>query len=173
VRNLAGRSAKAARETAELIEGSVEKAVKGSEIANQTAAALEDIAKGITQASSLINEIAIASNEQAEGIAQVNMGLNQIDLVTQQNTAHAEESAAAARELSAQAAQLQERLDRFTLKKKPQRDLPPDSSQWQIPQLSRDPEDYYRDNEAMPDEEDEQMDYNQTINLDDSEFGKY
>jgi methyl-accepting chemotaxis protein len=173
VRNLAGRSAKAARETAELIEGSVEKAANGSEIANQSAEALDEIAKGIFQASSLINEIAIASNEQAEGIAQVNKGLNQIDQVTQQNTAQAEESAAAAQELSAQAVQLQEMLDRFTLKKKSQRDLPPDSSQWQIPQLPRDPEDYYRDNEAVPDKEDEQANYNQTINLDDSEFGKY
>jgi methyl-accepting chemotaxis protein len=173
VRNLAGRSAKAARETAELIEGSVEKAVNGSEIANQTAAALEDIAKGIIQASSLINEIAIASNEQAEGIAQVNKGLNQIDQVTQQNTAHAEESAAAAQELSAQAVQLQGMLDRFTLRKKPQRDLPADSSQWQIPQLPLEQEDFYQENNSSPDEEDEQVDYNQTINLDDSEFGKY
>jgi len=173
VRNLAGRSAKAARETAELIEGSVEKAVNGSEIANQTAAALEDIATEIIQASSLINEIAIASNEQAEGIAQVNKGLNQIDQVTQQNTAHAEESAAAAQELSAQAAQLQEMLDRFTLRKKPQRDLPPDSSQWQIPQLPLEQEDFYQENDSSPDKEDEQVDCNQTINLDDSEFGKY
>ena len=173
VRNLAGRSAKAARETAELIEGSVEKAVNGSEIANQTAAALEDIAKGIIQASSLINEIAIASNEQAEGIAQVNKGLNQIDQVTQQNTAHAEESAAAAQELSAQAVQLQGMLDRFTLRKKPQRDLPADSSQWQIPQLPLEQEDFYQENDSSPDEEDEQVDYNRTINLDDSEFGKY
>jgi methyl-accepting chemotaxis protein len=147
--------------------------VNGSEIANQTAAALEDIAKGIIQASSLINEIAIASNEQAEGIAQVNKGLNQIDQVTQQNTAHAEESAAAAQELSAQAVQLQGMLARFTLRKKPQRDLPADSSQWQIPQLPLEQEDFYQEKDSSPDKEDEQVDYNRTINLDDSEFGKY
>jgi methyl-accepting chemotaxis protein len=115
VRSLAGRSAKAAKETAELIEGSVEKAMNGSEIANQTAESLNEIAKGIIRASSLTNEIATASNEQAEGITQVNKGLNQIDQVTQQNTAQAEESAAAAQELSAQAAQLLQMLDRFRI----------------------------------------------------------
>jgi len=173
VRNLAGRSAKAARETAELIEGSVEKAANGSEIANQSAEALDEIAKGIFQASSLINEIAIASNEQAEGIAQVNKGLNQIDQVTQQNTAQAEESAAAAEELAAQAAQLQEMLNRFTLKKRISKETVTDPSQWQILQLPKDQEEYYRNNEAVPDEYDEQMDYNRTITLDDTEFDKY
>jgi methyl-accepting chemotaxis protein len=173
VRNLAGRSAKAARETSELIEGSVEKAANGSEIANQTAGALDEIAKEIIRASSLINEIAIASNEQAEGIAQVNKGLNQIDQVTQQNTAQAEESAAAAQEFSAQAVQLQEMLGRFTLKKKTQKETTPDHSQWQIPQLPSEREDFYGKNGSPPDEQEEQVDYNQTINLDDSEFGKY
>lgn len=173
VRSLAGRSAKAAKETAELIEGSVEKAMNGSEIANQTAESLNEIAKGIIRASSLTNEIATASNEQAEGITQVNKGLNQIDQVTQQNTAQAEESAAAAQELSAQAAQLLEMLDRFTLKKKPRKDTISDSSQWQIPHLSSAPEEFYQENETAPDQEDEPADFNQTINLDDSEFGKY
>jgi methyl-accepting chemotaxis protein len=121
----------------------------------------------------LINEIANASNEQAEGISQVNMGLNQIEQVTQQNTAQAEESAAAAQELSAQAAQLQEMLDRFTLKKKRQKETAPDPSQWQIPQLPMEAEDFYQKNDSISDQKDEQVDYNQTINLDDSEFGKY
>jgi methyl-accepting chemotaxis protein len=173
VRNLAGRSAKAARETSELIEGSVEKAANGSEIANQTAGVLDEIAKGIIRASSLINEIAIASNEQAEGITQINKGLNQIDQVTQQNTAQAEESAAAAQELSAQAVQLQAMLGRFTLKKKRQKETTPDPSQWQIPQLPSEREDFYGENGSSPDQQEEQEDYNQTINLDDSEFGKY
>jgi methyl-accepting chemotaxis protein len=173
VRSLAGRSAKAAKETAELIEGSVGKAINGSEIANQTAESLDEIAKGIIQASNLINEIAIASNEQAEGISQVNKGLNQIDLVTQQNTAQAEESAAAAEELSAQAAQLQEMLDRFTLKNKLKKDTAHGSFQRQIPQLSPEPEELNQENDSPPDQEDKQADYNQTINLDDSEFGKY
>jgi methyl-accepting chemotaxis protein len=173
VRNLAGRSAKAARETAELIEGSVEKAVNGSEIANQTAEALDEIGKGIIHASKLISEIAISSNEQAEGISQVNKGLNQIDQVTQQNTALAEESAAAAQELSAQAAQLQEMLDRFTLRERLSREIPPDPSQWQIPQLPEDPEEFIPQDETSPNEDDQSEDYNHTISLDDPEFGKY
>ncbi len=116
VRNLAARSAKAARETAELIEGSVKKAENGARIADRTAASLGEIVGGISKVSDLVAEIAAASNEQAQGIAQVSQGLSQIDQVTQQNTASAEESAAAAEELSSQAAQLQQMLARFRLK---------------------------------------------------------
>ncbi len=116
VRNLAARSAKAARETAELIEGSVKKAENGARIADRTAASLGEIVGGISKVSDLVAEIAAASNEQAQGIAQVSQGLSQIDQVTQQNTASAEESAAAAEELSSQAAQLQQMLARFQLK---------------------------------------------------------
>jgi len=115
VRNLAARSAKAARETADLIEGSVAKAQNGGQIADQTAAALEEIVGGIGKVTDLVAEIAAASNEQAQGIAQVNQGLGQIDQVTQQNTANAEQSAAAAEELSSQAAQLRQMLGRFKL----------------------------------------------------------
>ncbi len=75
VRNLAARSAKAARETAELIEGSVKKAENGAQIADRTAEALGEIVGGITKVSDLVAEIAAASNEQAQGIAQVNQGL--------------------------------------------------------------------------------------------------
>ncbi len=115
VRNLAARSTKAAKETAELIEGSVERTKKGAEIANQTAKALTEIVEGIGKASDLVEEIAVASNEQAQGISQVNGGLGQVEQITQQNTANAEESAAAAEELSAQASQLSSMLDRFKL----------------------------------------------------------
>jgi methyl-accepting chemotaxis protein len=116
VRNLAARSAKAARETSELIEGSVDKAKKGSEIADQTAKALKEIVNGATKVTDLVGEIAAASNEQANGIAQINQGLNQIDQVTQQNTASAEEGAAAAEELSSQAVHLQSMLSRFKIR---------------------------------------------------------
>lgn len=118
VRNLAARSAKAAEETAELIEGSVALSDRGTQMAQQTAKALKDIMSGTTQVSDLLEEIAIASNEQAQGINQVTIGLSQIDTVTQQNTATAEESAAAAEELSSQAAQMQHMLKRFTLKQR-------------------------------------------------------
>ncbi|SDM44335.1 methyl-accepting chemotaxis protein [Geoalkalibacter ferrihydriticus] len=115
VRNLAARSAKAAGETAELIEGTVEKTSRGTQIANETAQALDTIVGGVRKVTDLIGEIATAANEQAEGIGQVNSGLSQIDQVTQQNTANAEESAAAAEELSAQAMQLKQMLARFRL----------------------------------------------------------
>ncbi|MDY0262341.1 methyl-accepting chemotaxis protein [Syntrophotalea acetylenica] len=116
VRTLAARSATAAKETAELIENSVGKTRNGTDIADKTAGALKEIVGGATKVSDLVGEIAMASNEQAQGFAQVNQGLNQIDGVTQQNTANAEESAAAAEELSGQAMQLQQLLHRFSLK---------------------------------------------------------
>ncbi len=115
VRNLAARSAKAAEETAELIEGSVEKATTGTQVAEKTAEALEGVVNGITKVSDLVSEIAAASNEQAEGISQVNTGLSQIDQVIQQNTASAEESAATSEELASQAGQLAAMLNRFAL----------------------------------------------------------
>jgi len=116
VRNLAARSAKAAHETAQLIEGSVKKAENGAVIADKPASALHEIVQDVAKANDLVAEIAAASNEQAQGIAQVNQGLDQIDKVTQQNTASAEQSAAAAQELSSQAAQLRHLLDRFVLR---------------------------------------------------------
>jgi methyl-accepting chemotaxis protein len=116
VRNLAARSAKAAKETEELIEGSVNKTVNGSAIANQTAEALEEILNSINEVTILVDQIATSSNEQAQGISQINKGLGQIELVTQQNTANAEESAAAAAELSAHSQQLMDMLARFKLK---------------------------------------------------------
>ncbi|RMF45866.1 MAG: methyl-accepting chemotaxis protein, partial [Deltaproteobacteria bacterium] len=103
VRNLAARSARAARETAEMIEGSVDLTEKGAKLAGETEEALQQIVGSITEVSTLVNEIASASAEQSEGIQQVSQGLVQIDQATQQNTASAEESAAAAEELSSQA----------------------------------------------------------------------
>lgn len=116
VRNLAARSAKAAHETAELIEGSVEKTGRGAQIANRTSGALGEIVNGVTKVTDLIVEITAASNEQAQGIAEINQGLTQIDAVTQQNTAHAEESAAVAQELDMQSDQMNNMLGRFVLK---------------------------------------------------------
>ncbi len=115
VRNLAARSAKAAQETTDLIQGSVDKADHGATIANETREALEKVVSGITQASTLVSEISTASNEQAEAITQISIGVSQIDDVTQQNTANVEQTAAAATELSSQASSLQEMLNRFIL----------------------------------------------------------
>ena len=116
VRNLAARSAKAAEETSQLIEGSVEKTNNGSVIASQTAEALQEIVVGIGKVTDLVSEISIASKEQAEGVSQISIGITQIDQVTQQNTATAEESAAASEQLSGQALQMQEMVRNFKLR---------------------------------------------------------
>ncbi len=116
VRNLAQRSAKAAKETAEMIEGSIKKAEAGSKIAENTSESLAEINGSVTKVTDLIGEIAAASKEQTTGTVQVNQGLSQIDHVTQQNTATAEEAAAASEELSSQARELKSMLTRFKLK---------------------------------------------------------
>ncbi|TEB04924.1 Methyl-accepting chemotaxis protein II [Pelotomaculum schinkii] len=117
VRNLAQRSAKAAKETAEMIEGSIKKTEVGARIAEETSRALEEIVLGTTKVTDLISEIASASKEQALGIGQINEGLNQVDQVTQQNSAGSEELAAASEEMSSQAAIVKQMLDKFKLKK--------------------------------------------------------
>jgi methyl-accepting chemotaxis protein len=117
VRNLAARSAAAARETTELIEGSIEKVQAGTKIANDTAAALIEIVSGIEKAAGLVGGIAEASNEQASGIAQVNKGIEQVAQVVQNNSATAEESAAASEELSSQAELLKQMVSRFKIGK--------------------------------------------------------
>jgi methyl-accepting chemotaxis protein len=115
VRNLAQRSAKAADETTELIESNVASVENGAKIAEQTAKALEEIVEGITKATDLVNEIASASKEQTQAVSEINDSLAQIDQVTQSNTASAEESAAAAEELSGQSVNLKEMISRFKL----------------------------------------------------------
>ena len=117
VRNLAARSAAAARETTELIEGSINKVQTGTKIANETAAALVEIVAGIDKAANLVGGIATASNEQASGIAQVNKGIEQVSQVVQNNSATAEQSAAASEELSSQAELLKEMVAKFKLNK--------------------------------------------------------
>lgn len=115
VRNLAARSAAAARETTELIEGSMKKVEIGTKIANDTASALNEIVAGVEKAAELVGGIAEASNAQATGIAQINTGVEQVAQVVQSNSATSEESAAASEELSSQAEMLKEMVGRFKL----------------------------------------------------------
>ena len=116
VRNLAARSARAASETTEMIENSIEKVSQGTTIAKDTAASLGEIVSGVAKVSDLVSEIAAASSEQAQGFAEVNTGVTEVDEVTQRNTANAEELAASARELSSQSNHLNDVLNRFTLR---------------------------------------------------------
>ena len=116
VRNLAARSAQAAKETTEMIEGSISKAQAGTEIADKTAAALGQIVNDVAKAADLVSSIANASNEQASAISQVNQGVEQVSQVVQSNSATSEESAATSEELSSQADLLQEMIARFKLR---------------------------------------------------------
>lgn len=116
VRNLAGKSAKAASETAELIEDSISKISKGSKLAEDTAKALENIVSNIEQIVSLISNIAIASNEQATAITQIDQALGQVSQVVQSNSATSEQCAAASEELSNQAMRLRELIAKFKLR---------------------------------------------------------
>ena len=113
VRSLAARSATAARETADLIQGSVDKAKNGADIADRTSEALSKIVRSVGKVTELIAEIAVDSNEQADRIYQINREIGQIDQITQSNTANAEETAATAEQLAAQSTYLEELLANF------------------------------------------------------------
>lgn len=117
VRNLAARSANAAKETTDMISGSISKVEVGTKIADETAVALNKIVEDVTKAAELVSNIAVASNEQAIGIGQVNQGIMQVSQVVQTNSATSEESAAASEELSSQAELLKKSVDTFNLKK--------------------------------------------------------
>lgn len=116
VRNLAARSAKAAKETTEIIEESLIKIQDGTSIADKTAIALSDIVKDIEEVAGIISHISEASDEQATGISQISQGVVQISQVVQSNSATAEESAAASEELAGQAEVLKEQVQMFNLK---------------------------------------------------------
>jgi methyl-accepting chemotaxis protein len=116
VRSLAGRSAQAATETAELIASSIQKTADGTQIANQTAASLVQIVADVIKSFELAERIAAASKEQAVGIDQINLGINQVAQVTQTTTATAEESAASSEELFKQVEKLHWMVGRFRLK---------------------------------------------------------
>jgi methyl-accepting chemotaxis protein len=172
VRNLAARSAKAAKETADMIEGSVKKAEAGGEIAGKTAGALEGIVDSVTKVTDLVGEIAAASDEQAQGFAQVNQGLSQIDHVTQQNTANAEESASAAIELSGQASQMQNMLSTFKLTSKEESIKKPEQPMFEG--LDDQASSAESGQESFQGEEGvEMLEPNDVIPLDDEEFGEY
>ena len=116
VRNLASKSAQAAKETGDMIQNSMDKAELGSRIAGETAESLKDIVSGINESSQLVAEIAKASEEQSRGISRINTGIDQVAQVVQMNSATAQESAATSEEMSGQSAMLQQLIAQFKLR---------------------------------------------------------
>ncbi|HNS20989.1 MAG TPA: methyl-accepting chemotaxis protein [Sedimentisphaerales bacterium] len=113
VRNLAMRSAEAAKNTTRMIEEAVGNAKKGVEITEKAAGSLEQILASVAKTADIISEIAAASHEQAQGISQINGAIAQMDKVTQQNAANAEQSASASEELRSQAGLMRNAVSRM------------------------------------------------------------
>ena len=115
VRNLAEKSAAAAKNTGDLIQNSIEKAELGARIAEDTTASLAEIMSGINESSQIASSIAISSGEQSEGIDHINSGIDQVSKVVTQNSVTAKESAAASTTMSEQSSLLKKLIRRFKL----------------------------------------------------------
>ncbi len=115
VRNLAGRSATAAKEIKELIQDSVDKVEGGTKLVDETGDRLTEIVDSIKKVSDNVAEIAAASREQSDGIAQVNRAILQMDDMTQQNASLVEEAAAASATVDSQARELRDLVSFFKI----------------------------------------------------------
>jgi methyl-accepting chemotaxis protein len=115
VRNLAQRSAGAAKEIKSLIEDSVDKVDVGGKLVDEAGKTMEEIVNSVKRVTDIMSEIAAASQEQSSGIEQVNQAVGQMDEATQQNAALVEEAAAAAESLQDQAAKLAQAVSVFKL----------------------------------------------------------
>ena len=113
VRNLAAKSAEAAKDTGGLIANSIDKAEMGSRIANETAGSLVEIVSGINESSQIVSQIAESSLDQSLSIEQVNRGIDQVAQVVQQNSATAQQSAAVSAQMSNQSVMLGEMISSF------------------------------------------------------------
>jgi methyl-accepting chemotaxis protein len=115
VRNLAQRSAAAAKEIKLLIDDSVGKVAAGSKLVDEAGATMEQVVDSVRKVTAIMADISVATTEQSDGIAQVNQALAQMDGVTQQNAALVEEAAAAAESLQDQASHLADVVSVFKL----------------------------------------------------------
>ncbi|MDB5992522.1 MAG: hypothetical protein JWQ10_3925 [Herbaspirillum sp.] len=115
VRNLAQRSAQAAKEIKGLIDESVTRVGSGSQLVARAGATMDEVVVAVKRVTDIVGEISAASEEQSRGIGQINDALTQMDQVTQQNAALVEQAAAAAGSLEGQAQQLKEAVSTFTL----------------------------------------------------------
>ncbi|EGQ5296494.1 methyl-accepting chemotaxis protein [Enterobacter cloacae] len=143
VRNLAKRSADAAKEINQLINTSVNNIDVGSRQVGQASTVMQEIVISVAQVTQIMGEITSASDEQSAGINQISQAVNEMDLVTQQNAAMVEEAAMAAGELEAQSDALEKLVAQFRLNhesamakvpvevNKPQRQKEPDLAQWE------------------------------------------
>lgn len=116
VRNLAAKSAAAAKESTDMIANSLTKVEVGMKIADETASALKAIVDEVNVATGLISSIAVSSEEQVESIKQINMGISQVSQVVQTNAANSEEGAAASQELANQAEMLKSMVGSFKVR---------------------------------------------------------
>ncbi|CAH1190603.1 hypothetical protein PAECIP111892_00264 [Paenibacillus auburnensis] len=177
VRNLAARSAGAAKETTAMIENSIKKVEGGTKIASATASALEQIVGDVSRVAEIIAEITSASTEQAAGISQINQGVIQLSQVVQTNSATSEETAAASEELASQAELMREQVTRFKLKEQGQHafagmeDLNPEVLRM-LEQMSRNKQGI-GNAPAQSWSKDSSPAVPVTIALSDKEFGKY
>ncbi|MCG8335805.1 MAG: HAMP domain-containing methyl-accepting chemotaxis protein [Proteobacteria bacterium] len=158
VRNLAARSAEAAKSTTELIENSTKEVENGVDNAGKTAEVLNEINESITKVNDLVDDIATASKNQSNSADEINRGLAQVNDVVQKNSSISQETASASAELSEQASHLQKMISRFRLKRT---DM---SSNAVLPQIAEvEPERPEKTEPVLP----------KMITLDEKEFGKY
>ncbi len=197
VRNLAARSAEAAKNTTGLIEKSAKEVEKGVSNAEKTAAILNEINEGMNKVNEMVGEITTASELQTTGIDEIDKGLTQINQIVQQNSAISEESASSSTELSSQASGLMELMKQFRLKqgmqttfKKPEakmemkpkpvpqlKNVPTNVKPTQLQQKAQPMEPAISEFEAVPADEKpkpvEKPGNSKMIVLDDDDFGKY
>ena len=132
VRTLASKSSVASKDTANLIERSIDAVERGTQIANSTAESLEQVVKDVRATSEKVDNIANASMEQASAVEQVTLGVDQISTLVQSNSGTAVESASASQELSSQADTLKSLVAKFTLREEfiPKGNVSKNSSDW-------------------------------------------